>query len=153
MKKYPNKLKNREIHRPEQAWVADITYLQVQEKPFYLHLVTAAYSKRIVGYSLADNMKATTTLKALNMAIEGREYKEKVIHHSDRGLQYCSSVYTKTLLENKMYISMTEESDPYENAVVERVNGILKSEFGLDNIFKTYELLEIEVIQSVALYN
>ncbi|MFT6338283.1 MAG: putative transposase [Saprospiraceae bacterium] len=83
MKKYPNKLKNLEINRPEQAWVADITYIQVREKHFYLHLVTDAYSKRIVGYSLADNMKATTTLKALNMAIKGLEYKEKLIHHSD----------------------------------------------------------------------
>lgn len=153
MRKYPNKLKDLEIHRPEQVWVADITYLQVQEKHYYLHLLTDAYSKRIVGYSLSNNMKATTTLKALNRAIKGREYKEKLIHHSDRGLQYCSSVYTKKLLGNNIEISMTEESDPYENAIAERVNGILKSEFGLDDIFKTYELLELQVIQSIALYN
>lgn len=137
MRKYPNSIKNVEINRPEQIWVADITYLQVKKKHYYLHLITDAYSKRIVGFELADNMQAVTTLKALNKAITERVYLEKLTHHSDRGLQYCSSVYTKILEENNIEISMTEQYDPYENAVAERVNGILKSEFGLDNAFET----------------
>jgi len=153
MRKYPNSIKNVEISRPEQIWVADITYLQVKKKHYYLHLITDAYSKRIVGFELADNMQAVTTLKALNKAITERVYQEKLTHHSDRGLQYCSSVYTKILEENNIEISMTEEYDPYENAVAERVNGILKSEFGLDNVFENHELLELQTLQSIALYN
>lgn len=153
MRKYPNSIKNVEINRPEQVWVADITYLQVRKKHYYLHLITDAYSKRIVGFELADNMQAETTLKALNKAIAEREYDEKLTHHSDRGLQYCSYIYTQTLKNNNIEISMTQESDPYENAVAERVNGILKSEFGLDNIFENYERLELQTLESIALYN
>ena len=153
MRKYPNIIKNIEINRPEQIWVADITYLQVKKKHYYLHLITDAYSKRIVGFVLADNMQAITTLKALQMAISERMYQEKLIHHSDRGLQYCSSIYTQTLTENNIEISMTEEYDPYENAVAERINGVLKTEFGLDTVFETYELLELQTQQSIALYN
>lgn len=153
MRKYPNIIKNTEINRPEQVWVADITYLQVKKKHYYLHLITDAYSKRIVGFELADNMQAATTLKALNKAISARIYQEELTHHSDRGLQYCSSIYTNTLVENSINISMTQEYDPYENAVAERVNGILKAEFGLDNVFETYELLELQTQQSIALYN
>lgn len=153
MRKYPNVIKNVEINRPEQVWVADITYLQVKKKHYYLHLITDAYSKRIVGFSLSDNMQATTTLEALKKAISERSYKEQLTHHSDRGLQYCSSIYTQTLTDNNINISMTEEYDPYENAVAERVNGILKAEFGLDDIFENYEFLEFQVLQSIALYN
>lgn len=153
MRKYPNTIKSITINRPEQVWVADITYLQVKKKHYYLHLITDAYSKRIVGFELSDNMQATTTLKALKKAILERVYAERLTHHSDRGLQYCSSIYTQTLTENSIKISMTEEYDPYENAVAERVNGILKSEFGLDDIFENYELLELQVLQSIALYN
>jgi len=153
MRKYPNIIKNIDINRPEQVWVADITYLQVKKKHYYLHLITDAYSKKIVGFKLSDNMQAITTLKALEMAISERMYKTRLIHHSDRGLQYCSSVYTKLLKDNGVKISMTEEYDPYENAVAERVNGILKAEFGLDDIFENYELLELQTLQSIALYN
>lgn len=153
MRKYPNIIKNIEITRPEQVWVADITYLNVKKKHYFLHLITDAYSKRIVGYELSDNMNSSTTLNALNKAISERLYNKELIHHSDRGSQYCSSGYTQTLLNNNIKISMTQESDPYENAIAERVNGILKSEFGLDNIFDDYELLKLQVIQSIALYN
>tara|TARA_B110000211_G_C13980223_1_gene509022 strand:+ start:260 stop:1123 length:864 start_codon:yes stop_codon:yes gene_type:complete len=153
MRKYPDIIKDVEIKRPEQIWVADITYLQVKKKHYYLHLITDAYSKRIVGFELSDNMQAVTTLKALNKAISERVYHEKLIHHSDRGLQYCSSIYTQTLIENGIKISITQEYDPYENAVAERVNGILKAEFGLDSMFENYELLELQTIQSIALYN
>lgn len=153
MRRYPNTIKHMEINRPEQVWVADITYLQVKKKHYYLHLITDAYSKRIVGFELSDDMLAITTLKALKKAISERLYKEKLTHHSDRGLQYCSSIYIQMLKDNNMNISMTEESDPYENAVAERINGILKAEFGLDDIFENYEQLELQTIQSIALYN
>lgn len=153
MRKHPNLIKDITIDRPEQVWVADITYLQVKQKHYYLHLITDAYSKRIVGFKLSDNMQAVTTLEALKIAVSEREYKEKLIHHSDRGLQYCSAIYIQKLSNNNIEVSMTEEYDPYENAVAERVNGILKEEFGLDDIFENYELLELQVVQSIALYN
>ena len=153
MRKYPNLIKDVEINRPEQVWVADITYLRVKQKHYYLHLITDAYSKRIVGFKLSDNMQATTTLEALKIAISKRMYHEQLTHHSDRGLQYCSAIYTESLKRNNINISMTEQSDPYENAVAERINGILKGEFGLDDIFESYELLNFQVIQAIALYN
>ena len=153
MRKHPNLIKDITIDRPEQVWVADITYLQVKQKHYYLHLITDAYSKRIVGFKLSDNMQAVTTLEALKIAVSEREYKEKLIHHSDRGLQYCSAIYIQKLSNNNIEVSMTEEYDPYENAVAERVNGILKEEFGMDDIFENYELLELQVVQSIALYN
>jgi len=97
MRKYPNIIRELEVHRPEQLWVADITYLQVQKEHYYLHLVTDAYSKKIVGYQLSNNMQASTILKALKMAISRRKYRQELIHHSDRGLQYSSSIYTQTI--------------------------------------------------------
>lgn len=153
MRKYPNIAKDIELTRPEQLWVADITYLQTHKKHYYLHLVTDAYSKKIVGYQLSDNMLAITTLKALKKAINGRLYKKELTHHSDRGLQYSSTIYTETLLKNNIKISMTEQSDPYENAIAERVNGILKDEFRLDQQFRNYTLLKQQLEQAVALYN
>jgi putative transposase len=115
--------------------------------------VTDAYSKKIVGYELSDNMLATTTLKALNKAISRRKYKTQLIHHSNRGLQYASSIYTQTLIDSNIKISMTEQSDPYENVIAERINGILKDEFRLDDVFESFELIEQQVNQAIALYN
>lgn len=153
MRKYPNLIKEVEIHRPEQVWVADITYLQMQNKHYYLHLLTDAYSKKIVGYELSNNLKAETTLKALQMGLSRRKYALPLTHHSDRGLQYCSREYTDLLKMNNVEISMTQQYDPYENAIAERVNGILKDEFGLDICFENEELMKEQVIQSIALYN
>lgn len=153
MRKYPNIIKELDIIRPEQVWVADITYLELENEHRYLHLITDAYSKRIVGYELADNMRATTTIKALQSALSQRKYNEELIHHSDRGLQYSSTIYTQLLRDNKIGISMTEDSDPYENAVAERVNGILKDEFGLDKVFTDSTLMTRQVHESIALYN
>lgn len=134
LRKYPNPAKNTALTRPEQLWVADITYLDTKNGNLYLHLVTDAYSKRIMGHGLCGNMEAASTLKALQMAINNRQYKGNVLmHHSDRGLQYCSRLYTSCLIENGITISMTENGDPYENAMAERVNGILKDEFGLSD--------------------
>lgn len=155
MRKYPNLVRDIEINRPEQLWVADITYLDTKaEGNLYLHLVTDAYSKQIMGYELCDNMTAVSTQKALTMALSKRQYKNMpLIHHSDRGLQYCSSLYTECLIANHIAISMTENGDPYENAVAERVNGILKDEFGLGDQLNDIKEAIKQVEQSIATYN
>ena len=153
MKRYPNLIGNLVLNRPEQVWVADITYLRTKEKTYYLHLLTDACSKKIVGYQLSDNLMSSTTVKALEMALINRETKNQLIHHSDRGLQYCSKEYTELLKKNNILISMTQEYDPYENAVAERVNGILKEEFGLHEIFENYQNLNKQVTQAITLYN
>ncbi len=153
MRKYPNLIKDKDINRPEQIWVADITYLRTKDKTYYLHLITDAYSKKIMGYQLSDNLMATSTLEALKMAVINRQYNNNLIHHSDRGLQYCSKEYTEYLFRNNILISMTQSYDPYENAIAERVNGILKEEFGLFEIFENFENLKKQVEESILFYN
>ena len=153
MRKYPNRIKDLFVHRPEQLWVADITYLETQESNSFLHLITDAYSKQIMGYELCNDMEASSTLKALQMAISQRKYSRPLIHHSDRGLQYCSKLYINHLLENKIQISMTENGDPYENAVAERMNGILKDEFGLSEKMDDLEEALQQTHQSIRTYN
>jgi putative transposase len=153
MRKYPNLIKEIKLNAPEQVWVADITYLRIKDKTYYLHLITDAYSKKIVGYCLADNLMASSTLEALKMAVSNRKYSENLIHHSDRGLQYCSNEYTQYLTQNNILISMTQSYDPYENAIAERVNGILKEEFGLFEIFENFENLKKQVEESILNYN
>jgi len=153
MRKYPNLIKELVISRPEQVWVADITYLQAQGKHHYLHLITDACSKKIMGYKLANNLQAQSTLDALTIALSSRTTELPLIHHSDRGLQYCSSLYTETLRANHITISMTESYDPYENAVAERVNGILKQEFYLDDNFESEQQMKKQVNQAIKLYN
>lgn len=154
MRKYPNLVKDIELIRPEQLWVADITYLDTKEGNLYLHLITDAYSKQIMGYQLCDNMTAISTHKALEMALSKRQYKDMpLIHHSDRGLQYCSSVYTACLAANNITISMTENGDPYENAVAERVNGILKDEFGLGDQLNDIKEAIKQTRQGISAYN
>ncbi len=154
MKKYPNKIAHLDINRPEQVWVSDITYITTINNFQYLHLVTDAYSKQIMGYRLSATMSAVETNHALLMAINNRRYPDApLIHHSDRGLQYCSQLYTGTLKSHRIDISMTEQSDPYENAVAERVNGILKDEFGLDDCFENIEQLQKQTEQAITLYN
>jgi len=154
MHKYPNIVKELELVRPEQVWVADITYLETIESSVYLHLITDAYSKKIMGYELCDNLEAASSLKALQMALKGRKYGDQpLIHHSDRGLQYCSKVYVNLLKSNGINISMTENGDPYENAVAERINGILKDEFGLSERFENMDQAKIQTNQSIRTYN
>jgi len=154
MRKYPNKIKDVPLQRPDQLWAADITYISVKESFLYLHLITDLYSKMIVGYRLSENLSASSSLEALKMALANRKQcTEPLIHHSDRGLQYCSSAYTTMLQKNGIDISMTEASSPYENAVAERVNGILKDEFGLDDIFEDLKQAEKQVSESIILYN
>lgn len=153
MKKYPNLTKDIVITKPEQLWVSDITYIQTDSGHNYLSLITDAYSKKIMGYELLDNLTTAGPLKALESALKSRKYNHKLIHHSDRGLQYCSSEYVQKLRENEIEISMTENGDPYENAIAERINGILKYEFLFIDGFKNH-LEAIDVInESVQIYN
>lgn len=153
MHKYSNKIKQLEIYRPEQLWVADITYLSLSAGYCYLHLITDAYSKRIMGYCVSDTLAATGTLQALQMALRNRKYDDYLIHHSDRGLQYCSAAYVKTLEKHGIEISMTEDGSPYDNAIAERVNGILKDEYNLDEVFEDLLQLGLQVKQSIKSYN
>jgi transposase InsO family protein len=131
MRKYSNLIKNISIKRPEQVWVSDITYIRVINKWGYLSLITDAYSRKILGYSFRDDLTTQGCLEALEMALGTKKTNKSIIHHSDRGVQYCSKVYVNLLLDNNIAISMTEKGDPYENAIAERVNGILKTEFNL----------------------
>ena len=154
MHKYPNLIKGLVVQRPEQLWVADITYLDTLDGNSYLHLVTDAYSKQIMGYELCRDLEATSTLKALQMALNQRQYPQQpLIHHSDRGLQYCSKRYINCLLANNIRISMTENGDPYENAIAERVNGILKDEFGLGERMEDLTQATRQTKQSIDTYN
>lgn len=154
MRKYPNRIKQLVLNRPEQLWVADITYIDTIDGNAYLHLITDAYSKQIMGYELCSNMEAVSTLKALNMALTNRLYKDMpLIHHSDRGLQYCSKVYIDMLTKNNITISMTESGSPYDNAVAERMNGILKDEFGLGERLNGLKEAKVHAEQSISIYN
>jgi putative transposase len=153
-RKYPNLIKEVKITQPEQVWVADITYIRTDDGFNYLHLITDAYSKRIVGFELSDNLRTESTLTALKMALKGRKYPDrKLTHHSDRGFQYCSNDYIQMLVDNNILISMTENSDPYENAIAERVNGILKQEFSIGEGFRNHLMAVKEIKKSIYIYN
>lgn len=138
--------------RPEQVWVADITYLPTQTQNTYLSLVTDAYSRKIVGYHVDAHMQTSAVGKALKMAVNARRYASPLIHHSDRGIQYCSAEYQAIHQRNQITCSMTDGYDCYQNALAERVNGILKNEFLLD---KPKDLAEARkmVKQSIKIYN
>lgn len=154
--KYKNLVKEMTLIRPNQLWVSDITYLKVSGQFCYLSLITDAFSRKIVGYHLAVNLKTDGPLKALKMALStyrpGTE-GQRLIHHSDRGLQYCCGDYIKTLNSHDIQISMTQNGDPYENALAERMNGILKYDFNLRKTFKTQEGLRLAVDRAVGYYN
>ena len=137
MRVYPNAVTDVIPVRPNEIWVSDITYLQYLDKDYYLFLVTDAYSHKIVGWTLSDNMKVNNAVQALRMALRQRKDKNHLIHHSDRGSQYASYKYMRLLKRNGIMPSMTENGDPRENAIAERVNGILKEEF-----FKYMQLTE-----------
>jgi putative transposase len=153
MKKYPNLVKGLKIIRPEQVWVSDITYTKTTEGNLYLSLVTDAYSRKIMGYKIADNMDATTVAEALEMAIKMRCYDTELIHHSDRGSQYCSKEYVQIATDNKIFMSMTENGDPYENALAERMNKTIKEEFFPDKPFKNKQLAIELTDEVINLYN
>lgn len=153
-KKHKNLLLEMGIKRPEQVWVSDITYIGKRDKPCYLSLVTDAYSKKIMGYYVADNLNTEGSLLALKMALKTRKDKTlQMIHHSDRGLQYCSDDYQKELFKNNIQCSMTNNGDPYENAVAERINGILKQEFFIDTYHRDLVTMKLIVKESIEIYN
>ena len=127
-RKHKNLVNTLEIEKPESVWVSDITYVGARKNPSYLALITDAYSKKVMGYHISSSLAATESRIALDMAIKSRKYKESLIHHSDRGLQYSSIIYKEGADANNITISMTENGDPYENAIAERINGILKQE-------------------------
>jgi putative transposase len=154
LRKYPNISKKTAIDRPEQVWVSDITYLKTDEGNCYLSLITDAFSRKIVGFNVSDSLSAEQTIKALKMAIKGRIYPiNRIIHHSDRGLQYCSKEYVETALDANIEMSMTENSSPYENALAERMNRTLKEEFNLYMTLKTKQQAIRVVNESIELYN
>jgi putative transposase len=128
--KYPNLIKEYTPQKAHQLWVSDITYIETKEGFSYLSLVTDAYSRKIVGWEAGATLEAKHTVKALEMALNQLPKKSReVIHHSDRGVQYCCDEYVKLLMKNHFQISMTENGDPRENAIAERINGILKVEW------------------------
>ena len=153
-RKHKNLIEDIKIKRPEQVWVADITYIGNRKNPMYLSLITDAYSKQIVGYNVSSSLETTASLKALTMAVKYREYPDrKLIHHSDRGLQYCSNEYQKSINKNQLLCSMTESYDPYQNAVAERVNGILKQEFLVNTKNIDIKTMKMLVKESIKTYN
>ena len=153
-RKHKNLVLDYQITKPNQVWVADITYIGNRKKPSYLSLITDAYSKKIVGHYVAENLTTEGSLLALKKAINTTELKElSLIHHSDRGLQYCSDEYQKILEKNNIKCSMTQNSDPYENAVAERINGILKQEFNIDKFDVETKIKRKIVEESIEIYN
>lgn len=157
LRRYPNLAKGFIPTTPNQLWVSDITYISVDDDYAYLSLITDAYSHKIVGFHLSQNLSAKGPIKALKMALktlrhrlDGNPSRSRLIHHSDRGVQYYSSGYTKLL--NGIRVSMSEKSDPLENAIAERLNGILKEEL-LDNHFKYFEEAQREVAIAISIYN
>ena len=153
-RKHKNLILDYQINKPNQVWVADITYIGSRSNPTYLSLITDAYSKKIVSHHVADNLNTDSSLIALKNALKNKKVNlESLIHHSDRGLQYCSNEYQKLLEKNNIKCSMTQNSDPYENAVAERINGILKQEFDIDKYNVETKLRRQIVNESIEIYN
>lgn len=157
LKKYSNLIIDFTPVGPLQLWVSDITYWRLGEKTFYVHLITDAYSRKIVGYHLSSSLHAEETVKSLKMALS--ELKTSsigftgLIHHSDRGVQYCSSSYVTLLKNNNISISMTQSGDPLENATAERVNGIIKDEYLLNYKCNNIDDATRYLSEAVLLYN
>jgi putative transposase len=137
---------------PNEVYVSDITNVKSKERTHYLSLVTDAFSRKIVGYHLSDDMSSENVVKALKMANKNRDLEKQTIHHSDRGLQYCSLIYQKELEEQNIIPSMTDGYDCYQNALAERINGILKQEF-LIHECNTRKELDVLIEQSIYSYN
>jgi putative transposase len=154
LRKWPNLVKDKTVKGPDEVWVSDITYLKTEEGTMYLNMVTDAFSRRIVGYAVADNMETTAMIKAFEMALAQRKDPHRpTIHHSDRGVQYCSKEYVSMSARHHVLLSMTENGDPYENALAERMNRTIKEEFGMDRTLKSKQQLRALVEESILLYN
>lgn len=155
LKKYPNLIKDVTVTSPEQVWVSDITYIRTLGGFSYLSLITDAYSRKIVGYALNETLEAIGCIEALNMAKGERKRMSPfiLIHHSDRGIQYCSSAYVDMLLEDDIAISMTQSGSPYENALAERINGIIKNEFFPKKIYQNHKEAKKAIAKIISIYN
>lgn len=151
--RYPNLVKGFMPLHAHEPWVADITYIPVAEERFvYLYLITDAYSRKIVGFHVSDNMRVHSAVIALEKALEQKPKDAIVIHHSDRGIQYCSNDYVKLLKEHHALISMAANGDPYENALAERVNGILKTEL-IAASYPGIKEASIHIARCITIYN
>lgn len=151
--KYNNIIKDLVVNKPNQVWVSDITYIRTVKGFCYLALVTDVHSRKIVGYDLSDSLELTGCVRALQKALKQAGKRSPQIHHSDRGIQYCSNAYTQILKKKNIGISMTEENHCYENAIAERVNGILKDEFYLDQTFDSLLHAKRAAKNAINLYN
>lgn len=152
LRKYDNLIVDIVVNTPNQVWVSDITYIVIGNGFGYLFLITDAYSRKIIGYAIEISLATEGAVKALKMAIRQRTQKCKTIHHSDRGIQYCSWDYTDRLNKAKIAISMTQNSDPRENAIAERVNGILKTEL-LKKSYPSIQEAQEHLPKVISIYN
>ena len=150
---YKNLVKSMTVSHPNQVWVADITYIRTISGFCYLALITDMYSRKIVGYDISDSLELAGCLRALKTARRQARPAAGLVHHSDRGFQYCSNQYVDELKKHSFQISMTEENHCYENAIAERVNGILKDEFFLDQIFYSPLHAKYAVENAIKIYN
>jgi transposase InsO family protein len=155
LKKYPNLIVDLVLTGAEQLWVSDLTYIRTMEGFSYLSLITDAYSRKIVGYCLYPTLEATGCLEALAMAINERMRIGDfiLIHHSDRGIQYCSASYVEMLMNDEIAISMTQSGSPYENALAERVNGIIKNDFFPKIIYQNHSQAKRALQKIIKVYN
>jgi transposase InsO family protein len=154
MKKYPNLIRGFNFQKPNQLWVSDITYIPVKDSHAYLSLITDACSRKIMGYCLWHDLASEGSITALKMALsEEHNNRSGLIHHSDRGTQYCCKEYVELLKTSNIRVSMTENGDPYENALAERVNGILKDEWLNLEQFNSFEQAKERINQVIKIYN
>lgn len=152
--RYPNLLQNRDVSQVNEVWVSDITYINLNKGKFcYLFLVTDYFSRKIMGYALKQSLSVEGALEALEMSIKYGKPPAGFIHHSDRGLQYCSKEYVNKLQSHAAQISMTGDNHCYDNALAERVNGILKQEFGLGANLRDIEAAKTLTDEGIRLYN
>lgn len=153
-RKWPNLVATMEIHQSEQVWVSDITYIRKGNGFLYLFLITDAYSRKVMGYHLSHKMEARGAVSALKMAISQRKYPQReLIHHSDRGVQYCSHNYVEALTKAGIAISMTDKASPGQNSIAERINRTFKVQLGMNQGFKTYGQAIAHLVEDIRLYN
>ncbi len=151
-RRFPNLAKDFEPMKAHELWVSDITYIPLKNRFAYLFLITDAYSRKIVGFHVSDDMKVSSAVVALKKALYQKPVETIVMHHSDRGIQYCSTEYVNLLQQNHALISMTQNGDPYENALAERINGILKTEL-ISAYYDTIEQAALHISRCIIIYN
>jgi len=150
--RYPNMIKGFTPLKAHELWVADITYIPLKNRFAYLFLITDAYSRKIVGFHVSDDMRVSSATLALKKALAQKPPETIVIHHSDRGIQYCSTAYVQLLQQHNAHISMTQNGDPYENAIAERVNGILKTEL-ISRYYDNIDIASTHIARCITIYN